>query len=72
VTDCVPLVPLVPVHDPDAVQLVASLVDQLIFDDCPVVSAAGLAEIVTFGGIFCATSVALLVMEPAAPVQVNV
>jgi hypothetical protein len=48
--DCVPLTALVPAHAPEAVQLVASVDDQVSVVLAPFAMVWGLAEIVTVGG----------------------
>jgi hypothetical protein len=71
---CVPDAPLVPVHPPDAVQLLALVDDQLNVDVPPLATCAGFAliEIVGKGGVALTATVAVLVSVPPAPVQVSV
>ncbi len=71
--DAEPLVVFVPDQPPEAVQLVALVLDQLSVEDCPDVIAAGLAEIETVGadGLVTVTD-ALALVEPPAPVHVSV
>jgi len=48
--DAVPEVALVPLHAPPAVQVVAFVETQVRFDEAPLVTVVGLAEMVTVGG----------------------
>ena len=70
-TLCVPLVLLVPVQPPLAVQLVALLLDQVSVLDWPEVIVVGLAARVTAGGGTTVTVADLLALPPL-PVQASV
>jgi hypothetical protein len=66
-----PLVALLPVHPPEAVQAVALLEDQVNIEVPPLDTLVGLALSVTLGGVATAT-VADWDPEPPVPVQVRV
>jgi predicted lysophospholipase L1 biosynthesis ABC-type transport system permease subunit len=66
-----PLVALLPVHPPEAVQAVALLEDQVNIDVPPLDTLVGLALSVTLGGLATAT-VTDWDPEPPVPVQVRV
>ena len=68
----VPLVGLLPLHAPLAVQLVALVVLHVSVDEAPLATTTGEAEIVTTGaGALMATVTDSLVLPPV-PVQVSV
>ena len=70
-----PLVALVPVQLPVAVQLVALVEDQVRVDELPVVIEVGDAEIVTVGagvGVVPTATLALALAVPPAPVHAMV
>jgi hypothetical protein len=73
-TLCEPLVALVPVQPPLAVQVVALVVDQVSRLDWPDVMVVGLAVSVTVGGagVVEIVTVADALSDPPMPVQVSV
>lgn len=72
-TDVLPLVIVLPVQPPDAVHVVAFVLDHVSVDDWPVVMVVGLAIIETVGALAAVTfTVALLLAVPPVPVQASV
>ena len=69
--DCEPLSPLAPLQAPDAVQEVASLLDQVSVEAVPAFTVLGAAPIVTTGALLEIVMVADCVADPPAPAQVN-
>jgi hypothetical protein len=69
--DCDPLVVLAPVHAPEAVQLVASVEDQVSVALAPFAMVCGLAVIVTVGAGAVTVTVADCASVPPAPVQLS-
>jgi hypothetical protein len=67
-----PLMPTLPDHPPEAVQLDAFVDDQVRVEDPPVLMLAGLALNVTDGGGEDTVTVADWAAEPPAPVHVSV
>jgi hypothetical protein len=70
--DCEPVIGLVPVQSPDAVQEVAFVADQLKVEPDPVFTVLGLALKVTFGADAAAATVTDCEVLPPVPVQVSV
>ena len=68
---CVPLSALVPLHAPEAVQLVAFVELHVSVAAVPVVTLVGVALSITVGAGTTVTCAALVVLPPA-PVQVSV
>jgi hypothetical protein len=69
----VPDVAFVPVHAPEAVQLVAFVVDHVSFDVPPEATDVGDAENVSVGAVELVTvTVTERVIEPPDPVQASV
>lgn len=69
--DCEPFRPLVPLQPPDAVQAVASLLDQVSVDVPPAFTLLGAALSVTTGALPVTVIVTDCVADPPAPVQVT-
>ena len=67
-----PLVAFEPLQPPEAVQLVALLVDHVRVDDPPLTTEAGLAVSVTVGALDATVTLAVRLALPPAPVQVRV
>jgi len=72
VTDKLPLVALAPVQDPEAVQLVALLADQLIVAEAPCLIEVGDTAMVTVGVGWLTVTETDLFTVPPAPVQLMV
>ena len=71
-TDRLPLVPLLPVHPPEAVHDVAFVLDQVRVDDWPLEIDEGEAVIDTVGTLTAVTVTAALALEvPPAPIHRN-
>ena len=70
--DCVPLVALAPVHAPEAVQVAASVDDQVRLALAPLAMLCGLAVIVTVGAGGVTVTVADCETLPPPPVQLSV
>jgi hypothetical protein len=70
--DCEPPVALAPDHAPEAVQLVASVDDQLSVELAPLAMVCGVAEIVTVGAGAFTVTVADCEALPPVPVQLRV
>ena len=68
---CEPLRPLEPLQLPDAVQAVASLLDQVKVEEAPDFTLLGVALSVTIGALLETVTVADCVADPPAPVQVT-
>ena len=68
---CEPLRPLEPLQPPDAVQAVASLLDQVKVEEAPDFTLLGVALSVTIGALLETVTVADCVADPPAPVQVT-
>jgi hypothetical protein len=69
---CVPLVPSVPVHAPEAVQEVALVEDQLNVELPPLATLVGLADSDTVGAGADTVTVADCEADPPDPVQASV
>lgn len=70
--DCVPMVALVPVQPPEAVQLVALIELHASVEDCPLFTLAGFAVNETVGAGGVTTTGTVWLAEPPAPEQVSV
>jgi hypothetical protein len=70
----VPLVALLPLHPPEAVQDVALVLDQVSVEEPPAKTVVGLAEIATVGGVGPSATVTVTdwTAEPPVPLQVSV
>ena len=66
-----PLIPLAPLHAPDAEHAVALLLDQVSVEALPEFTVLGLAWSVITGGAFVTVTVADCMAEPPAPVHVS-
>jgi hypothetical protein len=69
--DCEPLAALLPLHEPDAVQDVAFVADQVSVEPVPLVTELGAALIKTAGAGEVTETVADCVALPPGPVHVN-
>ena len=69
--DCEPLVPLVPDQDPDAVQEVAFVADQVSVELPPLATVLGLADKVTTGAGGVTETVADWLALPPPPEQAS-
>jgi hypothetical protein len=71
--DCEPLTGLVPDQDPEAVQAVALVADQVSVEPLPLATVLGLAaRVMVTVGFALTVTVAVWAAVPPAPVQVRV